>query len=308
MSPQISFASNEHGWACDNVVNYEVVLASGEVVEVNAGSYPDLFWALRGGGGGNFGVVTRFDVNAFERGLMWGGSVIYEFQSSREASIDAVVRYAAEDASSKDPKSHIIVSFAYAQIYGMWITATQVDHADPHPEGEHPEVFDDFFLENPLSSDIRTNSQSNLTIAVDATSPFGQRESLWALTVRVDKQLVKDAVSIWEEEVTPLQNVTGIMPALSIQVLSPAQREGMNGNGGNPLGLGASKETLIHFTPNVAWTFDSDDDLVLTAYHNFYTRTKTLALERGLDHPFLWYVWLSLSSRRRSLSDVYSGK
>ncbi|GAA1600831.1 FAD-binding oxidoreductase [Kribbella sancticallisti] len=48
------------GLACDNVASYELVTADGAVLRVDAKNHPDLFWALRGGGG-NFGVVTEFE-------------------------------------------------------------------------------------------------------------------------------------------------------------------------------------------------------------------------------------------------------
>lgn len=51
------------GLAADQLVGAQVVTARGEVVEVSESSHPDLLWALRGGGG-NFGVVTRFDFEA----------------------------------------------------------------------------------------------------------------------------------------------------------------------------------------------------------------------------------------------------
>ncbi len=51
------------GLAADQLVGAQVVTARGDVLEVDAEAHPDLWWALRGGGG-NFGVVTRFDFRA----------------------------------------------------------------------------------------------------------------------------------------------------------------------------------------------------------------------------------------------------
>lgn len=63
----ISWFSGKYGWACDNVRKYEVVLADGSVVEASAEENADLYKALRGGGGPNFGIVTRFDFETFEQ-------------------------------------------------------------------------------------------------------------------------------------------------------------------------------------------------------------------------------------------------
>ncbi len=56
----LGWLRRKHGLSCDQVRAYEVVTAAGQVVRVSADSEPELFWALRGGGGG-FGVVTAFE-------------------------------------------------------------------------------------------------------------------------------------------------------------------------------------------------------------------------------------------------------
>ena len=57
-----SFYSGYRGFSCDDVINYEVVLGDGTVVNANKRENPRLWKALKGGGS-NFGIVTRFDID-----------------------------------------------------------------------------------------------------------------------------------------------------------------------------------------------------------------------------------------------------
>lgn len=63
----IGFLCRKLGLTIDNLVSAQMVLADGSIVEVDADNYPDLFWAIRGGGG-QFGIVTRFDLTLHEIG------------------------------------------------------------------------------------------------------------------------------------------------------------------------------------------------------------------------------------------------
>ena len=60
MGGGLGVIDRKFGLTCDNLLSADVVLASGEMVTCDASSHPDLYWALRGGGGGNFGVATGF--------------------------------------------------------------------------------------------------------------------------------------------------------------------------------------------------------------------------------------------------------
>ena len=79
LSGGMGLLQRKWGMACDNVLSAEVVLASGEVVAANAMEHPDLYWAIRGGGG-NFGIVTSFEFALYPLGPeVFSAAVLYPF-------------------------------------------------------------------------------------------------------------------------------------------------------------------------------------------------------------------------------------
>ena len=77
----IAWLQSKYGLAVDNLLSAEVVLASGDVITASEDAEPDLFWALRGGGG-NFGIVSSFEFRAHPVANVLGGVVLHPLEAA----------------------------------------------------------------------------------------------------------------------------------------------------------------------------------------------------------------------------------
>jgi len=92
--------SRSYGLVCDNLVSAEVVTANGEVLTASAHENFDLFWGIRGGGG-NFGVVTRFDYRLQQVGDLYAGLVLFP----RSEAVEFLRMFARLTAEAPDELS-----------------------------------------------------------------------------------------------------------------------------------------------------------------------------------------------------------
>ncbi len=98
-----------HGLTVDNLLAVELVTAEGEQLRVDAESEPDLFWALRGGGG-NFGVATAFELRLHPVGpVVLGGPIFWTFDRARE-----VLGFVGEYAGTAPDELGITVALTLA--------------------------------------------------------------------------------------------------------------------------------------------------------------------------------------------------
>jgi FAD/FMN-containing dehydrogenase len=129
----------KHGLACDNLLAVELVTAEGEQVRASASEHPDLFWALRGGGG-NFGVVTAFEFALHPVGHeVFAGLALYPAARGRELMklYRDVMNDAAEGLSLallylRAPAEEEIP----AHLHGELVVAIAGMYAGPLDEGE----------------------------------------------------------------------------------------------------------------------------------------------------------------------------
>jgi FAD/FMN-containing dehydrogenase len=94
----LGFLVRKHGLTVDHLLGAEVVTADGRVLEVDGERHPELFWALRGGGG-NFGVVTRFDYRLHRVDMVTGGMLALPATPQTIAGVVAEAAVAPEELS-----------------------------------------------------------------------------------------------------------------------------------------------------------------------------------------------------------------
>ncbi|HWG84960.1 MAG TPA: FAD-binding oxidoreductase [Deinococcales bacterium] len=80
----MGWLGRKYGLACDSLLEVELVMADGQLRKVNAGNDPELFWALRGGGGG-FGVVAALTFRLYPVPRVLAGQVVFPLEGAAEA-------------------------------------------------------------------------------------------------------------------------------------------------------------------------------------------------------------------------------
>ena len=165
-----SFFAPEYGFACDGVANFEVVLASGRIVNANLYSHRDLFRALKGGNN-NFGVVTRFDFKTFSKGRVWGGFIYYPYQTL-QSQIQALQDFTTASGAGADPYASVINAYVFGT-KGPAIIANQYTYTKPQP---YPEILKNFTSFQPqILNSMRIADLLNITDEVGANTPNGYR-------------------------------------------------------------------------------------------------------------------------------------
>jgi FAD/FMN-containing dehydrogenase len=95
----VGYLVRKHGMAIDNLIAAEIVTADGELLRVDAEHHPDLFWAIRGGGG-NYGVVTRFQFRLQPLDGIVGGMLVLPATPETIAGFIAAAEAAPDELST----------------------------------------------------------------------------------------------------------------------------------------------------------------------------------------------------------------
>ena len=91
------FTSRTFGMNCDHVLEVTIMLASGEIVVANETQYADLFWAIRGGTGGNFGVLIDITYRVHQLGNIYGIQIQWPFETDEQQENAAQAMYVMQE-------------------------------------------------------------------------------------------------------------------------------------------------------------------------------------------------------------------
>jgi FAD/FMN-containing dehydrogenase len=132
----VGYLVRKHGLTIDDLISAEVVTADGRLLSVDAESHPDLFWAIRGGGG-NFGVATRFRFRLHEVDTIVGGMLVLPATPGVIASFVAEAEAAPEELSAI---ANIMVAppmpFLPAEHHGQLVIMAMMVYAGEVEAGE----------------------------------------------------------------------------------------------------------------------------------------------------------------------------
>jgi FAD/FMN-containing dehydrogenase len=153
LSGGVGYLVRKHGLTIDSLLAAEIVTADGRLLTVDAGTHPDLFWAIRGGGG-NFGVVTRVKLRLHELDTIVGGMLILPGTAEVVAAFVAAAEAAPEELSAI---ANVMVAppmpFVPEAYHGKLIVLATLAYAGTAEDGER--ALEPFRALAPLADMVR---------------------------------------------------------------------------------------------------------------------------------------------------------
>jgi FAD/FMN-containing dehydrogenase len=157
----------KYGLAADNLLAVELVTTEGEVLQVDAESHPDLFWALRGGGG-NFGVATTFTYRLYPLRTVVGGRIAHPIDVAAD-----LLRFYRDAVTDSSDDLTVFAGLVHAPDgSGAKLAALVVCHAGEAGQAERElEPFTTWG--SPLVVDVGTMPYPVINTILDAAFPTG---------------------------------------------------------------------------------------------------------------------------------------
>ncbi|KAF2123852.1 FAD-binding domain-containing protein [Dothidotthia symphoricarpi CBS 119687] len=282
----ISHYAARVGLSCDNVVNFQVVLADGRIVNSNKNKSADLFTALKGGSS-NFGIVTRYDMETFQNENLWGGIVTYP-ASTADQHFKALVNFGLNP--KRDPSAALIVFQGYSTASPTDVVRAAFDYTKPVPR---PDAYKEFFaVANNISDTTKVQPMS--AVAAEFGSDTTKRVQFRTLSFKIDLATLQETARLYKIMITELQAKASGQWRVSClhQVWSTRYTANSMYKGGNVLGMERYTENFIMYQSYLSWSEAKDDELFINQGLALTDGIQKFASSKGtaVDYLYLNYA------------------
>jgi len=292
----------KYGLAADNLLAAELVTAEGDVLRVDAASHPDLFWALRGGGG-NFGVATSFTYRLHPLQTIVGGLIAHPIEAA-----PTLLRFYRDAVANCSDDLTVFAGLVHAPDgSGAKLSALVVCHTGNSAEAER-ELAPFKAWGSPLMVEVGPMPYPVMNTIRDAGFPAGSRNYwLSSFTRGLPDELIDVAVERFAAVPSPmsailLEHFHGAVTRVgATETAVPHRNQGWN------LLIPSVWTDPAHTEANIAWTRDTfaamrahfgsgrwlnylgddqPDDAVRAAYGPNYERLREVKRRYGPDNVF----------------------
>ncbi|KAF4765212.1 hypothetical protein HAV15_004092 [Penicillium sp. str.  len=278
-----TFHTARVGFGCDNVVNYEVVLADGKIIEANKDSHVDLFKALKGGSS-NFGIVTKYDMKIIDGDKLWGGIVTYD-NSTTLQHLEAGHKFI--NNLENDPYASWIGIWGYISVTDQNMIANALEYTSPVA---YPAAFDDFITITNTSSSMRIANLWNLT--QELGQPAGYRDIFLTASFVNNLDVMKRTIDIHNRMIEKAKlGAKGDDYTMSTMI-QPWPKlftdRSTTDLGGNMLGLDRFDENLFQVLFDYSWKDEADDILFNQLANSALEELTTYSKSIGAENEFIY--------------------
>ncbi|KAL2063148.1 hypothetical protein VTL71DRAFT_6220 [Oculimacula yallundae] len=285
----ISYLTSKYGFAMDNVLAYEVVTASGDIITATAESDPELFWALKGGGN-NFGIVTKFTLAAYKAPKVATG-----FSYHTEEAVDDYITAVANFANY-----HEDVDTGAGGIFILLVMPSKIESRNLEKgvsimirtiqvgEVEKPPVFQNFTaLPNSIFSTYAVSSLAEYVEPLDSEYQAG-REIFGTHSMLVDEASIRRMWKSFKAATEKMAHIPDFYTAFTFQPISQSAAKVAKTNGvGNTWGIDDSKPALFWII-STNWRDASDDEEVIAWQTNIREEMHAANLAAGVGLDFVY--------------------
>jgi hypothetical protein len=231
----ISFFSEHFGWACDTVVEFEVVLANSTVVTASPNTNPALFWALKGGGN-NFGIVTEVVLEIIREPPTW-----YTFQLFSMGDLGTVFERLKNHTSAMPRNVWQIATTLQWHVLTQRFVISERMVASELPELPESLTRVDEDGKREESPVLQTNTYQRSILAMaqkmDGMNAEGFFNFFGSVTVRSNANVSMALAEIFQDEVDAIKEEPDLQVYIVYNPLTRNALRQMKQRGGNALGL-----------------------------------------------------------------------